>query len=558
MNNAVFRRTSLLLFIVIFSFFTLSLSAQTGEREWFIAQEFFKPLDQSGRDITTALDIDGDTLVLGSNLAADHGVGNARIYERTASGEWKKELELRPETDKYAEFGYSVAIDGDTVAVGAPAFYYPSPKAAVYVYVRKNGEWIKQAKITDPTNNRTLYGWNVALSGDLLAITDGEYADTVDTIHFYRRNTNGEWVKQGKLKITDTPDQVPCEYYCSRKSLSISLDNNTLAVGGNNKVSIYRLYNGTWTLHTKMESTETDEPDFGFAVALDGNTLIASQRRPSKAYIYRLNNIDVWEEQAVFDGNPDGWYDEADGITVDLDESQGIAMMSPSYIFRRDGTGVWHITDLREEFYIDTNCDVVYRHEWARQGDCSVAIGTREIIFSNGRSYLIRPTLLTQNSGFELTNNQNSPKDWKSTQEINGSVDCNGAGHSSPCAFVFHGISAVGKKLKQKFTSQGIKAGDTLTFSAAIKAENVPSNTQIGLVKFKTKDGNKVTIPLVIVTPSAEYSTITASVQLAAKPQGDIKVELSYNGMDGTVWLDDVMLRLSQAGESQSALVPLP
>lgn len=69
------------------------------------------------------------------------------------------------------EFGWSVAVDGDIVAVGAPfrgvLETWPT-HGAVYVFVRDGAFFVEEAILTDtgPPNDRL--GWSVALDGDTL------------------------------------------------------------------------------------------------------------------------------------------------------------------------------------------------------------------------------------------------------------------------------------------------------------------------------------------------------------------------------------------------------
>jgi len=66
-------------------------------------------------------------------------------------------------------FGYSVALAGDTLAVGVPS--EDSASGAVYVFTRINGVWSQQAyvKASNP-GGFDLFGSSIALAGDTLAV----------------------------------------------------------------------------------------------------------------------------------------------------------------------------------------------------------------------------------------------------------------------------------------------------------------------------------------------------------------------------------------------------
>jgi len=87
-------------------------------------------------------------------------------------------------TDAYDYFGYSVALDGDTLAVGAygedssargingnQSDNSASGSGAVYVFTRAGTTWTQQAYIkASNTETYDQFGWSVALDGDTLAV----------------------------------------------------------------------------------------------------------------------------------------------------------------------------------------------------------------------------------------------------------------------------------------------------------------------------------------------------------------------------------------------------
>ena len=74
-------------------------------------------------------------------------------------------------------FGYSVALAGDTMAVGVPS--EDSASGAVYVFTRINGVWSQQAYVkASNTEANDGFGESVALTNDTLAVgAPGEDSD---------------------------------------------------------------------------------------------------------------------------------------------------------------------------------------------------------------------------------------------------------------------------------------------------------------------------------------------------------------------------------------------
>lgn len=102
----------------------------------------------------SAMDIDGDTIVIARSPGFSPLPGAVYVY-RLQAGQWQLEAELlQSDPESWDMFANSVAIDADTIVVGAenegsestPGFMQPGP-GAVYVYRRDNGQWSEIAKL---------------------------------------------------------------------------------------------------------------------------------------------------------------------------------------------------------------------------------------------------------------------------------------------------------------------------------------------------------------------------------------------------------------------------
>jgi hypothetical protein len=143
------------------------------------------------------VDIDGDTAIVGApqedgsavgvNGTSDEaasGAGAAFVFTRTGST-WSQQAYLKASnTDIGDKFGSSVAVDGDTVAVGAPeeasgatgidgnqADDGTSDAGAAYIFTRSGTTWSQQAYVKAVnTSNIDFFGNSIALSGDRLLV----------------------------------------------------------------------------------------------------------------------------------------------------------------------------------------------------------------------------------------------------------------------------------------------------------------------------------------------------------------------------------------------------
>ncbi len=144
---------------------------------------------------------------------------------------------LTPGTRGADEFGFRIAISGDTAVIAAPSDNQGNgPVGVVYVYVRQSGIWTFQAKITFPGqvtgDNISLFGSSVAIEGNTLVI--GSPYSSVSTAPLQRR-------------------------------------------GG--AAYVYTRNGEIWTLRkTLSQLNPYAGDDFGGAVAIEGNTIVVSAK----------------------------------------------------------------------------------------------------------------------------------------------------------------------------------------------------------------------------------------------------------------------------------------
>ena len=101
-----------------------------------------------------------------------NGLGEVYVYTKPSSG-WgsvSAPVKLTPPDGKtWDMFGESVAIDGDTVVVGAPGVSYEDIQGATYVFTKPASGWVSTsdaAKLTPETGRSgDLFGSSVAVEG---------------------------------------------------------------------------------------------------------------------------------------------------------------------------------------------------------------------------------------------------------------------------------------------------------------------------------------------------------------------------------------------------------
>ena len=125
--------------------------------------------------------ISGNTAVAGASWDTSGGIsqrGSAYVFTRSGSTWTFQQKLIAADGAMNDQFGNSVAIDGDTIIVGA--FEKNGSKGAAYIYTRSSGAWTLQQKITgsDP-DFFDRFGSSVAIDGDTILV--GAYIDDPGT-----------------------------------------------------------------------------------------------------------------------------------------------------------------------------------------------------------------------------------------------------------------------------------------------------------------------------------------------------------------------------------------
>ncbi|MFO0829069.1 MAG: hypothetical protein U0572_13100 [Phycisphaerales bacterium] len=173
--------------------------------------------DSSLDEFGTSVAIQGDTLVIGAptvNLGAQGGVG--AVYISTKSGgTWGTPVKLQaaaasPSTGGH--LGRSVALDGTNVVGGAPWDVTTLGVGRVYVFKKVSGTWgyDEELSTSDSTPAGDYFGMSVAISGDLIAVgasQDEETGSLDGSISFFRE-CSGSWTFEDEVVACDTDNTV--------------------------------------------------------------------------------------------------------------------------------------------------------------------------------------------------------------------------------------------------------------------------------------------------------------------------------------------------------------
>jgi len=251
--------------------------------------------DNFGYSVSTS----GDVVVVGASSADPGGTidaGAAYVFVKPGGG-WADMTQTAKLTasDKAAfdYFGYSVAISGDVVLVGA---YKADPggtdyAGAAYVFVKMGGGWAdmtQTAKLT--ASDKAAYdyfGYSVAISGDVVVV-GSPYSDPGGTssagVAYVFVKPGGGWTDMTQTASLTASYKAQDDYFGS--SVSISADIVVVGAygadpGGMNTAGAAYIFvkpGGGWADMTQTARLTTSDMDtydqFGWSVSISGDVVV--------------------------------------------------------------------------------------------------------------------------------------------------------------------------------------------------------------------------------------------------------------------------------------------
>jgi len=148
-----------------------------------------------------SLSIEGDTLVIGEPCEPSPSFGCINIYNRDASGVWvhTQMLEQPAPASARQNFGMSVNLSGDTLAVGANPGGESDEPAKIFLYSRTGNQWELQTVLQTGEHSADAFGREIALSGDTLLASI--FLPEGYGFRVYRRGEDGNWTLESTAAI---------------------------------------------------------------------------------------------------------------------------------------------------------------------------------------------------------------------------------------------------------------------------------------------------------------------------------------------------------------------
>ncbi len=179
--------------------------------QWFQTATLSTPAGSSGTAFGDELAIHGRAIVVGAPAFGAFGPssGTVFVFELQPGGQWAPVATLNASDAATGDaFGFSVSVSGDVLIAASPFDdEFGNGSGAVYVFERQGGVWTETAKLL-ATNGSAgdEFGYSAAISGSTVVV-GARNSDTFGAGHgaayVFKRQPDGTWVQSAELEASD-------------------------------------------------------------------------------------------------------------------------------------------------------------------------------------------------------------------------------------------------------------------------------------------------------------------------------------------------------------------
>ena len=269
-------------------------------------QSRFTASDGAGGDqFGSAVAVDGGTAVVGAPQDDDNGdnSGSAYVFTRhPLSGGWSQPIKLTAFDGKENDwFGYSVAVHGDTIVVGAYQHDLDSESdaGAAYVFTRPDGGWVATSTADKLTASDGVegdrFGYSVAVHEDTVVVGARGDDGKKGASYVFTKPAGGDWTSTSTSSKLTASDGVAVDYF----GHSVAVHGDIILVGAfrhdlTGAAYVFTRPGGGWVAtSTAAKLTASDgkhDDQFGRSVAVDGDTVVIGAQQDDglrgSAYVF--------------------------------------------------------------------------------------------------------------------------------------------------------------------------------------------------------------------------------------------------------------------------------
>ena len=331
----------------------------------FSTEAFIKASNTGASDaFGQSVAISDDTVVVGARYEDGPGgsnTGAAYVFVRDGD-DWVEEAILRASNAAPEDsFGYSVAISGDTIVVGAIGRDdVASGAGGAYVFVRNSGTWTEQAFLTrSVAGANDFFGWSVGVSGDTVVVGAPNFdinpspAGNEGQAYVFTR-TGTTWSAPTSINPTSRTLVGGAEF-----GNSVSIDGSTIVIGAIDQSTtvstsgaayVFTGSGASWSEQAELAASDRANGDqFARSVAVSGDTVVVGAPTEDTspltdqgaAYVF-VRSGTTWSQQQKLLASDSatsmyfGWVVDVDADSIAVGAT-GTSFGS-AYLFTRSGT----------------------------------------------------------------------------------------------------------------------------------------------------------------------------------------------------------------------------
>lgn len=276
----------------------------TGANQWSQSQRMAPAMLNTGDRFGKSIFFDGVQIFIGAPERNDAAPGGGAFYIfESPAGTWTEvESFVQSDISDSIELGHAITILGDDAAVGAPNFLTNAGNVgAVFIFHKNaNNQWVfSQKLLADTTSDGAQFGFSVAMGLDHLAVGspgyDGTFTDSGAVYIFERQFASGVWTHDGSVLTPST------QYAGEKFGHSVEMDGNYMIAGapgfnGNEGRAILFREAASWTQDTVF-GPNTGTTEFGFDVSINGSFIAVGAPKSTNGTVYLYDNtanVLVW------------------------------------------------------------------------------------------------------------------------------------------------------------------------------------------------------------------------------------------------------------------------
>lgn len=246
-------------------------------------QRVFPAYGEGNLNFGTSVAIDGDTLAVGdtglqTSAFSGNYIGGVSVFTNSA-GLWQPQEILTADQTGGGSFGARVDVQDDTLVVSA---YRENTDVedggAVYVFTNSQGDWVQQARLTVPgLDAYDNLGYQVALAGDQLLVGCPYCDNGKGRVYVFDRD-GSNWTMTDTL--TNCAEGSICTFGIEIKvngdrAVITAPHYNTNEEYG--KAYVYQRNNGSWSLEAELVSNYSTDPSwYGSEADINGDTVLVA------------------------------------------------------------------------------------------------------------------------------------------------------------------------------------------------------------------------------------------------------------------------------------------